>query len=105
MMRSHCVLAENRGKMMAHALRKPPGVDKNQRGTICEHEIGDALVNLLPHLVRSYRAKLAGRNFDSQIQMAPLRNLHDCRAGPVIAGKKISDQLDGLLSSGKTYAR
>ena len=105
MMGSHCVLAENRGKMMAHALREPPGVNKNQRGTICEHEIGDALVNLFPHLVRSHGPKLAGRNFDRQIQMAPLRNLDDCRTGPLVSGQKMCDQFDGLLCGGETDAR
>src|ERR1700733_2093785 len=101
-MRSHGILAKNRGEMMPDAFREAPGVNKNQRGAIGKHEVGDALVNFLPHLVRSHRPKLTGRNFDSQIQMSALRNLDDCWGGPLVSGKKICNQLDGLLSSGET---
>src|ERR1700735_106668 len=100
-MRSDRVWSKNRGEMMADALRETTCVDKNQRGAICEHEVCDALVDFFPHLVRSHWAKLAGWNFDSQIQMAPLRNLDDCRSRPVIACEKICYQLDRLLSSGE----
>src|ERR1700735_1279977 len=102
MMRSHGVWSKNRRKMMAHALRETTCVNKNQRGAIREHQVCDAPVDFFPHLVRSHWAKLAGRNFDRQIQMPPLRNLDDCRSRPVIACEKICYQLDGLLCGGET---
>ncbi len=91
-------------EMMRHALGQTPRVDKNKSGTMLRAERGDAIVDLVPHFVGRYRAKLAAGNLDSQVEFAPMADLHDKGERPFRAGQEIRNKLDGLLRGGKTDA-
>src|ERR1700680_2977187 len=99
------VLPQPLTKMMRHALRETPRVDKNQRRAMLRGQRGDAIVDFAPHFVGRDGAELASRNFNGQIEYAPVAYLHDHRIGPSRAAEKMGDEFDGLLRRGKTNTR
>ncbi len=54
-MRQHGVLAQPLGQMMRDALGQPARVDEDQRGAMLADQLGDAVVDLVPHLVAGDR--------------------------------------------------
>src|ERR1700739_3455489 len=66
---------------------------------------GDPVVDLGPHFVGRNWAKLAGGNFDAQIQLATMTYLHNRGIGPVVSSQKMSHELDRFLGRRKTDAR
>ena len=105
MMRSNRILPEYRGKMMADALGKPPGVYKNQRGAMFLDEIRDPPIYLVPHFVRGNRTELTRRDFHRNVEFAPLRYFHNRGFRLIVSGKKLRDDFDRLLRGGKPDAR
>src|SRR5580704_5387445 len=104
-MRGNRILSQPLAKMMSHALRETPRVDKNQRRAMLPGQRGDALVDFVPHFVGSHGAQLASRNFDGQIEFTPVTYFDHHWSGPSGAAEKMGDQFDRLLRRGKTYAR
>ena len=51
-------------KVMGHALGQTPGVDENQRGAALADQLGQAIVDFVPHLIARHRAQFALGNFD-----------------------------------------
>src|SRR6267378_4483612 len=64
-----------------------------------------AIVDFVPHFVGSHRAKLAGGNFDGQVELTPMTYLHDHGIGATRAGEKMGHEFDGLLRGRKANAR
>ena len=62
-------------------------------------QIGDAVVNLVPHLVGRNWPQLAGRNFDGEIKLPLVPDIDDDRRGPTVSCKKVRDLLDRFLGS------
>src|SRR5947209_10074092 len=62
MMGSHCIFTKALGKIESYALGQPAGVDEHQRGAVLLHQLADAVINLIPHLMRGHWAKLHSRN-------------------------------------------
>ena len=50
--------------MVRDALGEPPRVDEHERRPVLLNQRGDAVVDLLPHLVRRDRPELVLRDFD-----------------------------------------
>src|SRR5215472_17494074 len=65
----------------------------------------NAVVDLVPHFVGSHWTKFTAGNFDGQVELAAMTDLHDHRIGPVRAGQKLGHQLDWFLRGGKADAR
>src|SRR5262245_43612518 len=82
---------------MSDALHKPASVYEYQCRAVLIHELDDAVVNLVPHLVGSDWAKLGSRHFDREIQLSLVPDVDDHRTGPTVAGKKMCHLLNGLL--------
>ena len=81
--------------MMGNAFRQPPRVDENQRGAPRADQIGEPIVDLVPHLVAGDRAQLALRDLDKQIHLAPMADRDDAR----IVAQELRHGLDGLDGS------
>ena len=92
-------------KMVRHALRQTARVDKNQRGAMLRGQPSEAIVDLVPHFVGGHGAKLAAGDFHSQIEFAPMADLHDVRRRLLRAGEKIGHEFDRFLRRGETNAR
>ena len=86
-MRQHRVFAQPLGQMVRDALGQPPRVDEHQRRPVLGDQLGDAVVDLLPHLVRRDRPKLVLRNFDRQIHRAPMPVIDDRDAGVAVGAR------------------
>ena len=78
-MREHRVFAQPLGQMVRDALGQPPRVDEHQRRAVLVDQRGDAVVDLLPHLVRRDRPELVLRHFDRQIHRAAMPVVDDRR--------------------------
>ena len=104
-MRRHGVSTENRGEMMAHALGQSARVHKDQRRAMMAGEIGNALVNLVPHFIRRYGAKLAAGHLDAQIKRPALRDVDDIGQRLIGSRQELRDELNWLLRGGKANSR
>ena len=93
-MRKHRVFAKPLGQMVGDALGQPPGVDEHQRRPVLGDQGGDAIVDLLPHLVRRDGPKLVLRHFDRQIHRAPVPVIDDRDAGVAVGREEPRDRLD-----------
>ena len=68
-------------------------------------ERGEAIVDFVPHFVGGDGAKLAGGNFNGEIELTTMADLHCHGIRPVGAGEKVGYELDGLLCGRKANAR
>ena len=78
-MGGHSVAAKPFRQVMRHSLRQTAGVHEDQRGAMLAHELRDAVVDFIPHLMRRDRAQFAGGNFDGKVELALVADLHDRR--------------------------
>ena len=78
-MREHRVFAQPLAEMMGHALGQPPRVDEHERRPVLLNQRGDAVVDLLPHLVRRDRPQLVVRHLDREIHRAAMAVVDDRR--------------------------
>ena len=77
--RQNGVLAEPLGQVMRDALGEPARVDEDQGGAVLADQLGDAVVDLAPHLVGGDRAELVARDLDRQIHRAAVADVDDAR--------------------------
>src|SRR5216684_7344029 len=102
---SYRIASETFRQMMGDALRQAPRVDEDQRRRMLPGELGDAVVNFAPHLIRGNRAKLAARNFDGDVHLALVADVYYGWCGAFGAGEEVSDHFDWLLRGGEANAR
>ena len=62
---------------MRHTLHQPPRIHKDERGAVLPGELRKAVVDLVPHFVGGHGTKLACRNLDSKVQLAPVTDVDD----------------------------
>ncbi len=74
MVRGDVFGAEALGQLVRHALGQAPRVHRDQRGAMRLDQPHEAVVDLLPHLVRHHRFERRTRHFD--------REVHLCACGP-----------------------
>ena len=103
-MRRHVFLTQSLSQLMGNAFGQPPRVHENQRRAVRVHQLHDALVNLVPHLVGGDRAQFGGWNLDSEIERALVSNIHDHRIGTPIPRQEMRNLFDRLLGRGKPDA-
>jgi hypothetical protein len=68
------------------------------------HQLHDALVNLVPHLIGSHWAEFRGRNLDSKIESALVANVDDYRIWTSVSSEKMRDFFNRLLRRRKPDA-
>jgi len=108
-MRRHVFLAQPLAQLMSNALGEPPRIHEHERRAVRIHQLYDALVNLVPHLVRRDRPQFGRRNLDSKIQRALMAYVDDHRIGPSFlrigtAREEMRDFFDRLLGRRKPDA-
>ena len=101
-MRRHIFLTQPLTQVMGYAFGQAPCVYEDQRRAVRIHQLHDALVDLVPHLVRRDRAQFGRWNLDCKIERALVANVDDYGSGARIlrigvAGKKTRDVFDRLL--------
>ena len=62
------------------------------------NEFRQAIIDFLPHFVRSDWSELAGRNFDREIKRSFMADIYDDRIVAAISGEKMRDFFDRFLS-------
>src|SRR3954469_16855623 len=80
-----------------NAFRKLARVDEDERGAVLQDKFSDAIVDLVPHLMRSDGPEWDPRHLDGEIELALMPNIHDHWVRTAAAGKEVCDLLDGLL--------
>ena len=98
------LFAETVGELARDAFGHAPGVDEHQRRAVVLDELGQARVNVLPHLVRHHRLERRSRNFQTQIAPTLVPRVDDrdlCRRRAIRcgAGEKMGDGFDRILRS------
>src|SRR4051794_22450937 len=99
-MRSNGVFAQPLRQIECDSLGQLARVNKNQCRAMLVYKGGDAVVDLVPHLVRSDRPERNSRNFDPEIELALVAYVDDHRIRASASGKKMCDLLDRLLRGG-----
>ena len=80
------LLAEHGAQGVAHALRQAAGVDEDQGGAVVENQVGESLVEFLPHLVRHHRLKGRTGQLQRHLHLPPVPGIHDRARGRWMAG-------------------
>jgi hypothetical protein len=71
------MIAQALGQVAAGALGQTPGVDEQQGGAVLSGQFGQAIVDLVPHLVAHHRFQLHGRHLDGQVASAAVADVDD----------------------------
>ena len=80
--------------MMRDALGQPPRVHEDERRPVLLNQRGDAVVDLLPHLVRRDRPELVLRHLDRQIHRAAMAVVDDVDPRVLVGREEPRDDLD-----------
>ncbi len=67
---SDALVAEPLGQLVRHALGQAPRVHRDQRGAMRLDQLHEAVVDLLPHLVRHHRFERRARHLDGEVHPA-----------------------------------
>ena len=110
-MRGDRILAKPLAQMPRGPLGHLPRVDENQRRPVLGDELREAIVVLLPHLVRHDGVERRARNLDGQINLAAMSFIDDrawraVKARPTlpIADEIARDLFDRLLRRRQSYS-
>mgnify|MGYP005856572387 CR=1 FL=1 len=100
---SDLVRSQPRGEMMGDALGQAPRVDEDQRGAVRADVAGDAVVDLLPQLVRGEVRQRLGGHLDGQRPVPAVADVDDGAIGlpvgpdPLRADQQAGDFFNGPL--------
>src|SRR4030095_10955365 len=99
MVGSHQLLTDSIAEMARNPFRQAAGVDKNERRSMLANQRGQAIVVLLPNLVRHHGIERRLRNLDRQISGAPMPFVDDGAPAAAIprADEEMRDLLDRFL--------
>src|SRR5262245_18484585 len=98
MMRKDGVLAESLAEVMRNAPREAAGVDEDEGGAVLADQLGDAVVDLAPHLVGGDRAKLVARDLDTDLHRSHVADVDD----GIVVAQEGGDILDGTDGRGES---
>src|ERR1044072_2994628 len=76
-MRSDIFIAESLTQMSRHSLSHPPRVDEDKRRLVFANQVADAIVNLFPNFIRHQSFEWRTRNFEREIELAPMTPVDD----------------------------
>src|SRR5215831_14357586 len=107
LLRQAAVMRRDRivSKPFAQRARRPlrhlPRVDENQRCLVLADQLREAVVVLLPHLVRHDRIERRAGNLNCQVDLAAMPFVDDSDVIVASADEKARDVSDWLLSGGE----
>ena len=65
----------------------------------------DSVVDFIPHLMGGHGPQFTGGDFDGEVHLALVADLHDGGIRPAISRQKVRDQLNRLLRCRKADAK
>ena len=93
-MGEHRVFAKPLGQMMGDALGQPPRVHEDEGRPVFLNQRGDAVVDLLPHLVRRDRPELVLRHLNREIHRAAMTVVDDVDLRVLVGREEARDDLN-----------
>ncbi len=78
--------ADPLGQLARDPLGHPAGVDEDQRGTMRLDQLGQALIDLLPHLRRHHGFERGFRHLEREIARAAMAGINDGAVGACAVG-------------------
>ncbi len=75
--RQHGVRSQALAQMVGDALGQAPRIDEDERGAVLADQVGQAVVDLLPHLVAGDRAELVAGHLDGQVHFTAMADVDD----------------------------
>ncbi len=97
---THALAAEPGTEPGRDALGELAGVHEHERRPVRAHELGDPLVDLVPHLVRAHGRERRWGELDAEIDGAQVSRVHRFDRAPH-PGEETRDVLDRLLRRGE----
>src|SRR5580693_9662020 len=92
------------GQMVRNSLRESPCIYEHQRGAMLLDQFHEAVVYLVPHFVGRDGAKLAGGNFDREIELPFVADVNDYGVWTLIACEEMGNLFNRLLCRGEANA-
>jgi hypothetical protein len=83
--RGHALVAQALAEVARRALGHAPRVDEHQRGAVLAHQLRDALVDLLPLVVRHHRRQRRRRQFQRQVALLGVADVDQRAVGAAVA--------------------
>ncbi|MNO70326.1 hypothetical protein D3C76_612050 [compost metagenome] len=109
--RGHLVVAQAFGEVAGDALGQPPGIHEDQRGALRLRQLGEAVVDRIPHLVGHHRLQRRRRHLDAEVAGTAVADVDDAagfqprlRIAGTAADQETRHRLDGLLRGGQADA-
>ena len=96
-------------EVVRHALGEAACVHEHERRTVGVHQFDKALINFIPHFVRSDGTKFRAGHLDSEVERALVAHVDDYRFGPGVMPVRVARQepryfVDRLLRRGEADA-
>src|SRR5579862_10045884 len=101
-MRRNGIFSQALREVKRQSFSQAARIYKKQRRAVLLDEVGEAVVNFIPHFMRRHSRKFATRDFDSDVDGALMADLHDYRVGPGTSCQEMGNQLDWFLRGGQT---
>src|SRR4029077_2705669 len=103
-MRGDGVFAKTLFEMVRDAFGKAARIDEHERRAVLANELGDAIVDFVPHFMRGDRTEFAGGNFNREVEDALVADLDDNGIRTATASEEMGNQFDWLLGGGEADA-
>ena len=105
-MRRDVLGADALGKVHRHALGEPAGVHEHECGAVFADELGQSVVQLLPHFRRHHRLERRRGDLDREVELPGVARVDNAGVGCRVSGarQESGDLLDRLLGRGQTDA-
>src|SRR5882724_5295180 len=97
MVSTHHVFTHSLGQIERNTLGQAARVYKNQGGAVLLDQLTNAVINLIPQFVAGNGPKFLTWNFDCEIHLALMADVHHYRIWVMVAGKKVGHGFDWLL--------
>ena len=98
----HCLVAKAVAEVASQALGKTAGIDEHERRAMCSHEIGEAVVVLLPDLAGHHRFERRLGQLEREVERTAMAFVDDGAVGvgrvsavTAVADEEPGDGLDG----------
>src|SRR5215213_4883101 len=83
MMCSDVLVADSFTEMSCYSLCKPARVDEDERCLVLANELGQSIVNLIPHLARHHSLQRRLRQLDCEVEFSRMTAVDDRAVRPV----------------------
>ena len=103
-MRGDVLVTDAIAQVFRGTFRQPPRVDKDQRGLVFVDELGQAVVDLLPHFVGHDGFQRRAGHLQGQVALAYMAGVDDVATFVPNPQQETGHRLDGFLRGGAAHA-